>query len=169
MEGDRIRKGADPARRADALAERFAEEYPSYQYALVEFLVAHLTDVARAFDGDLQQALVLAVIGQVRLQARRMADEAGAAPPEPEASAITASRLADTTGIPRETVRRKLKRLQERGWIARRPDGAWHLVVDGGGMDSPARRHFTDQDRRTRERVARLVIDMERVASPTVD
>ena len=166
MRGDKDRDGSDTERRTEALADRFLEEYPRYQYALVEFLVAHLTDIARAFDGDLQQPLILAVIGQVRLRAMRQAEEAGDASPPPRDMAITASRLADVTGIPRETVRRKLKLLEARGWIARRPDGAFYLVADDSGDDVPARRHFQEQDKRTRRQVARLVAELSHLAPP---
>jgi hypothetical protein len=162
--GDRPRHGSDAERRVAFLAERFAEDYPRYQYAFVEFLTAHLTDIARAFDGDLQQALILAVIGQVRLRARKQADGAGETLPRPEDLAITASRLADVTGIPRETVRRKLSLLEARGWIAKRPDGAWYLVADTDGKDAPARRHFAELDVRTRRQVARLVAELGQLA-----
>jgi DNA-binding MarR family transcriptional regulator len=151
-------------KRAERLVEAFEEEYPRYQYAFVEFLVAHLTDVSKAFDGDLQQALILAVIGQVRLRARKTAQDSGALIPADEDIVITASRLADVTGIPRETVRRKLKLLQDRGWIERRPDGAWFLVSDTGGLDAPARRHFAEQEKRTRRIVAGLVVELDQLA-----
>ena len=157
-------KGTHKNRRTALLAERFAEEYPRYQYAFVEFVVEHLTDIAKAFHGDLQQALILAVIGQVRLRARRQADEAGEAPPPAEELTITASRLADVTGIPRETVRRKLRLLEARGWIAKRSDGAWYIVADADGTDVPARRHFAEQDIRTRRSVAQLVSELEQFA-----
>jgi len=153
-------KATEMERHVEALAESFAEDYPRFQYAFVEFLVAHLTDVAKAFDGDLHQALSLAVIGQVRLRALVQAELTGDAVPAPEALAITASRLADVSGIPRETVRRKLKLLEARGWIARRPDGAVYLVADATGQDVPARRHFAEQDARNRQQVARLVAEL---------
>ena len=166
MQGDSKRDGSDTERRTEALADRFLEEYPRYQYAFVEFLVAHLTDIARAFDGDLQQPLILAVIGQVRLEARKRAYDAGAPMPSSEELSITASRLADVTGIPRETVRRKLSLLEARGWIAKRTDGAWYLVADPDGNDAPARRHFEEQDKRTRRQVARLVTELSHLALP---
>ena len=142
------------------LARRFAEEYPRYQYAFVEFLTAHLTDIAKAFNGDLQQALILAVIGQVRLRARRQAEVKGDALPPPDELSITASRLADVTGIPARRCGEVLKLLEDRGWIARRPDGAVHIVADTSGRDIPARRHFAEQDERSRRQVAILVTEL---------
>jgi len=164
---DETYRGSDTELRAEFLASRFAEDYRRYQYAFVEFLVDHLTGVSKAFDGDLQQVLVLAVIGQVRLRGHRTAGEAGGVPPPAETLSITASRLADVTGIPRETVRRKLKLLEDRGWIARRPDGAWYLRVDAGDGEAPARRHLAEQDDRARRLVARLVADLENLADPS--
>ena len=157
-------RASDTDRRVELLAVRFAADYPRYQYAFVEFQVAHLTDISRAFDGDLQQALILAVIGQVRLRARKRADGAGETLPPPEELSITASRLADVTGIPRETVRRKLALLGKRGWIAQRSDGAWHIVADASGGEVPVRRHFAAQDARNRRQVARLVSELGRLA-----
>ncbi len=46
-------------------------------------------------------------------------------------TAINASRIADVTGIPRETVRRKLALLEERGWIEQTASQSWKLVVSG--------------------------------------
>jgi DNA-binding IclR family transcriptional regulator len=40
---------------------------------------------------------------------------------------INTQSIADSTGIPRETVRRKLQLLIDRGWIERTPDGG--LVI----------------------------------------
>jgi len=47
--------------------------------------------------------------------------------------------IADYTGIPRETVRRKVKRLEAKAWLSRRTDGS--LVVGS--------RAATDLDRAT--------------------
>lgn len=142
------------------VAREFENLYPSYQYLFVEFLTEHLADVSRCFRGDLQQVLILAVIGQVALQrhlARHGRNGAGAEA-EP---AISASRLADVTGIPRQTVRRKLKELEARGWIAQTPAASFHLrVVDG---NAPAQQDLADIDKRAIERVARLFCNLEKL------
>lgn len=139
----------------------FAENYLEYQYRFVEFLVEHLSDLSRTFRGDLQQMIVLAVIGQMELQGVRHATLAGenrdALPPH--SSGIAASRIADVTAIPRGTVRRKLELLETRGWIERNNVGTWRL-----------RRHadvlrvyvdLNDLDRRSMERMARVFVDLE--------
>jgi hypothetical protein len=44
------------------------EKYRFLQYHLTQFFTEHLLDAARAFDGDLSELLVLAVIGQVYIR-----------------------------------------------------------------------------------------------------
>ena len=69
---------------------------------------------------------------------------------------INASSIAEVTGIPRETVRRKLEGLQERRWLARDSKGLWHIAVAGPGP-APVRRELTDLDQRQLDRVARYL------------
>ena len=149
--------------RADGIAAAFETFYVDYQYVFVEFLIDHLVDAGRAFKGDYQAMLVLAVLGQARLGALRAASPAADAPPDvsPEAESTNASRISDITGIPRQTVRRKLEALAERGWIERDAEGACRLVsIDGR---SAARRDLSDTDGRAMQRVARLVAELESV------
>lgn len=154
--------------RAAWLEGRFAEEYAAYQYAFVEFFVEHLTDLSRTFGGDLQQMMLLAVIGQRRLRAIRDAggDPGAVAPGE---TAISASRLADVSGIPRETVRRKLGLLARKGWIEQEAAGGWRIVARAGGGDVPVRGDLLEQDRRARRRIARLVAEIEAIVGEHED
>lgn len=95
----------------------FREHHVDYQYCFVDFFAEHLSDVSRVFRGDLQMAVLLAIIGQVTLQAITVARRTGRPIEDmpPERRGITTHRLADATGIPRETVRRKLARMEELG------------------------------------------------------
>lgn len=86
------------------------------------FFVGYLKDLHRAFDGDLTLVIVLAEIAHhssdphfprgsgsgVTLPAD---DEIGALP------SCSAYSLAAATGLPRETVRRKIARLVDLGWV----------------------------------------------------
>jgi hypothetical protein len=137
--------------------------YRAYQYRFVEFFIEHLSDVSRAFRGDLQAMIVLALVGQVQMRATRVAEKAGLDPHELpiERVSITASRIADVTGIPRETVRRKLTLLERKGWIRRNLDSSWRLVLEDGG--APARTDLAELDARAIERVARLFHDLETI------
>lgn len=95
---------------------------------LHEFLTEHLIDVSQVFNGDLQQMLILAVLGRMHLRARI----SGAwAPPAPPPS-ISASRVAELTAIPRQTVRRKLLDMKAKGWLVQDQHHAWQLVVRNG-------------------------------------
>lgn len=139
--------------RAVALEEAFQEDYLRYQYRFVEFFVDHLSDVSRAFGGDLQQMTVLAILGQMRLRARHEAATRGAPPAEATGrDGTTASRIADVTGIPRETVRRKLHIMRDKGWIDRGEDGLWRLVAEPGTDRTRARRDLSEVDRRAMRR-----------------
>lgn len=146
-------------RRVAQLLEQFDRDYSSYQYSLVNFVAEHLTDLSRSFDGDFQQVMLVAIMGQRRMHSLRNTGSDGRA--TRQAMSMTASRLADITGIPRETVRRKLALLKNRGWIDQDPDGSWALVTDQGDADLPVRRDLAELDRRGRERTARLVAALE--------
>lgn len=138
----------------------FRKRYPEFQYAFVESFTEHLTDLSRFFKGDLAEMLVFAVIGQTYLRAyiehSRVAESHREefAPP-----LISASRLSDVTCIPRQTVRRKLDALEQRGWIERAADASWTLrLVDG---QSVARRDVHDLDERAIDRAAALFCDLK--------
>ena len=139
----------------------FRDKYLVSQYVFVQFLVEHLTDVSRVFAADLQSVLVLAIVGQMGLQTairlRHPAD--GTTPlnfgsdPTPR---INASSIAEISGIPRETVRRKLEGLAERGWVVRAPNGLWRIATDEEPF-APARRELLELEQRSSERLARFL------------
>lgn len=144
---------SEPMLSAEQIEAKFGAQYYTYQYHFVEFLTAHLADCSRAFEGDLQCMLVLAVIGQIHLQAM-VAQKQN---PDPTAQIvrdkkITASRLADATGIPRETVRRKLGKLEKLRWVEQESSGSWRLIIDE--QRSRAQRDLTELDKRAMVRIA---------------
>jgi DNA-binding MarR family transcriptional regulator len=149
------------SRRAAAVAAALDEQYIAYQYRFVEFFIDHLSDVSRAFRGDMQAMLVLALIGQSWINAVRTAQAEGIEPADlpPKRASTSASRIADITGIPRQTVRRKLTALEKRGWITRNEDGSCRLAHTDG--QTAAKRDLSDIDRRALRRVARLFADLE--------
>ena len=147
--------------RTDEVASAFAARYRDYQYRFVEFFIEHISDVSRGLKGDLQAMLVLAVIGQALLHGTRTAKEESLDPANlpPEKISINASRIADITGIPRETVRRKLALLEDWGWIRRNADGSCCLAFENG--ETIAKRDLAHIDARAIRRVARLFTDLE--------
>ena len=111
----------------DELMDNFGRIWPVHVEHFTELLIT----LRREFDGDLDRMLVLAVIGLRTLPARRAAGasyaafQAGRLPDLP--SPINVQSIADTSGIPRETVRRKVMALERSGWIERHEGG--YLVV----------------------------------------
>jgi hypothetical protein len=146
--------------RAEVLENQFARHYTNYQYAFVDFFLENISDLSRSFRGDLNQMMLLAIVGQRHLFALRTAG-GDLSLVSPDQTAITASRLADICGMSRETVRRKLGLLKKKGWIMQNADGAWHIVADPTGQDLPVRHDLADLDRRVRQRAARLFAQLE--------
>ena len=149
------------ARRADEALAAFEADYMAYQYRWVEFFIEHLSDLSRTFRGDLQSMMVLALVGQVTIRATRAAVKAGTDPAAipAERLSISASRIADVTCIPRETVRRRLAALERKGWLVRTGEAAWQLAMADG--IAAARTDLTAIDRRALVRLARLFADFE--------
>lgn len=136
-----------------------AEHLPGIQYAFVHMLTEHLVDCRRAFAGDLDSMLILAVIGQHHIKAqiaqRPEADDAIAA------YGMTASRIADVLQMPRQTVRRKLQAMRERGWLRQSGDAVWLLV--GQPEDTQAGRDLSELTNRGVERALRLRESVNRI------
>ena len=124
--------------------------FPVVQYHFVEMLTAHLADCSRAFDGDLQQMLLLALIGQVHIEHyRRHGGDVS------DVRGLSASRLADVSGIPRQTVRRKLSLLAARGWIEETVPGSWRLKMEHGS--AKAKTDLGALNDRNKQRMAKLI------------
>lgn len=159
-----MRVGKPSSKAAQRLVEvhdAFENNYLLYQYRFVEFFVEHLSDISRTFRGDLQAMMVLALVGQVQIRAVRMAIDHGHDPRNlpPERLSINASRIADVTGIPRETVRRKLEFLEGRNWIVRSEEGGYRIAIHNG--QAVAKTDLAEIDMRALNRVAGLFRDLE--------
>ena len=146
----------------------FDKKYLVMQYHFVQFFAEHLADVSRVFEADLQSVLVLAIVGQMEIEARIRSNFTGEGTMPTEALVgkpprINASSIAEVTGIPRETVRRKLEGLAQRGWVERDANGLWHIRTDGSEL-TPAKRELTDIDRRGMERLCQFLGKMHALA-----
>ncbi|MBT8459799.1 MAG: hypothetical protein HKP40_03400 [Litoreibacter sp.] len=88
-----------------------------------------LVQLRKRFDGDLDLALVLAVIGDRThpefwtLELAELSQMTTGEDPDGKQLPINIQSVAAFSGIPRETVRRKVKILQEKGWVTRKVDG----------------------------------------------
>lgn len=105
----------------DLLHDNFGKLHASHVAALTR----HLVECRNAFGGDLDLFLVMTIIGERTFTARNAPDamtrddflQGSVSDLEP--AAINLQSIADYSGIPRETVRRKIETLLAMGWIAR--------------------------------------------------
>jgi hypothetical protein len=130
------------------------ENYVKFQHEFIEFLFAHLVDMRVIFEGDLDALLIFISVSRCYLRDERAnpwmnEDELGAN------RHLTLSRIADLTGIPRETARRKLKQLESRGLLEKGPHDNWRLAVLEG--QPVIRTKYQTVWRRVMERLVRLV------------
>ncbi len=153
---------------ADIYRRLFADKHFLMHYSFVQFFVEHLLDVSRAFEADLQSVVVLAIVGQMEIDARirSQPDNSGLMPPDPtmgRPARINISSIAEISGIPRETVRRKAEALARQGWIERDVNGLWRIKLDSSD-GAPVRRELIDIDRRQVERVCQFLGQMHALA-----
>ncbi|RDD70788.1 hypothetical protein [Paracoccus versutus] len=142
-----------PERRCVEHTERkLARHYLQAQYVFVQFFTEHLADCNEAFENDLGEMLVLAVLGQRRLYAALQPGQDDE--DETQRACMSASRIADVARMPRQTVRRKLVALQAKGWIENDPAHGWH--VPHPDSLSPARDALRGLEQRGYARLARL-------------
>jgi hypothetical protein len=113
---------------SERLHKKPAKNDTEPNWALSDFLAEHLADMSRVFGGDLQQALILAVLGRTHL----VANINGPWRDIDGSPTMTASQLAETTAIPRQTVRRKLLAMKALGWLEQDDQQAWRLAMRGG-------------------------------------
>lgn len=104
------------------------------------FMTTRLRSIYQAFDGDLTLALVLGELSMRNIESvypphasiARLAEQALAAQRGETMRRLrpcNALSIAEVTGIPRETVRRKLGKLLDLGWIERTTDDMY-VVTD---------------------------------------
>ena len=125
-------------------------------YVSVQFFVEQLLELSHAFEADLQSVVVLAIVGQMEIEARIRPhlEGSGAIPSDAmigRQPRTSISNIAEISGIPRETVRRKLEGLAQHGWVERDARGLWHIRLDSSA-EAPVRRELIDIDRRQMER-----------------
>jgi hypothetical protein len=153
-----------------AYATRFAE----YHLAWSVFFVGHLADL-RGSIGDLEDALLLAAFGLGPLADQlRTSRQSGDAEPisyggrVPGENWTNARRLADITGIPRETVRRKLAAFRRRGWVEQGEDRSWRIVVAADGTAQIAADLQTTNEAFV-IRLSRLMAEFRRIEHSSAD
>ncbi len=104
------------------------DDYGRLHATHVAALVRHLIECRRACGGDLDLFLVLTIIGERSFAPRNapaLSYEEWATVPvnSVRTEQINLQSIADYSGIPRETVRRKLEQLVKMGWVERDTQG----------------------------------------------
>lgn len=118
----------------------YAERIQLVAIAMNGYHLRHLGCCYQMFDGDLAQAIVLGEIGLHHHSGEIGTDKNPTTQqlfdilvrehiltvtPGP----ISASALSRSTGIPRETIRRKIARLMRLGWIVKKPQGGYIITA----------------------------------------
>lgn len=152
--GPNVKPAMNSSARLSEVQKRIETSYYPVQYAFVQFFTEHLVDLVDSFEGDLTQMLVLAVLGQRRLESQFDGhDESRFGK-----ACMSASRIADVLHLPRQTVNRKLAALKARGWIDNHPQKGWYIV--GDATQAPAKEAFSEFEERFNIRLARLYVQL---------
>lgn len=107
------------------ILENFGHIWPRHVLSLTRFLIA----CRRTFDGDIELFLVLCVIGERTFSQHKVRENItydqwnDSRARDVEAENINVQSISDFSGIPRETVRRKLRILLAKGWVERDGQG----------------------------------------------
>ena len=122
--------------------ESFRRAFGLLAFAMNRHLAQHMRRVSRALDADLESVFVWATLAHMNAMNIALPGmDPLEAPTVGDAMllALHPVRLTDVvqvTGLPRETVRRKLERLREQGRVERLPDGSWRFRTDAIGSDA---------------------------------
>ena len=121
--GLRIPAGVSP--------ETYASHRDVLSVLLLRFMTSRLRAMYQAYDGDLTLCLVLGEIASRNTE--RFYDERRGYQPasfngQKQYLPCNALSISDVTGIPRETVRRKLAKLVDLGWIEKTPDDMYVIT-----------------------------------------
>ena len=110
---------------SDCLKSSFGEIFPDDVSAFADLMIM----LRRDFGGDLDMMLILAIIGDRRFSRRAEGadiayERLGRTPVRQNGSpSINAHSIAQFARMPKETVRRKVAQLIERGWVVRDEQG----------------------------------------------
>ena len=141
------------------------EHRPECSYLFGRFMVEHLIRVIDRFEGDVIAAVVLGTIAQYNV--RRFYDEVVVSSQEsfielvargaqlPHIRPCNAMSVSESTGIPRETVRRKVKWLVSKGWIVQAGRDKLYLTPGIGEV-------FAEFDSKMMEEFGVLLGNLER-------
>ena len=111
-------------RQRGRIEQLFRADFNRFQGLWVEEHLRLMTALRRYFGNDLDKIIIMAAIGQQQLKEPNLPRRAYAprveGPPLGDPGRFTnVERIAAATGVPRESVRRKVKELIACGWVVR--------------------------------------------------
>ncbi|ENO81992.1 MULTISPECIES: helix-turn-helix domain-containing protein [unclassified Thauera] len=121
----------------DDLDRRIDKAFTMVAFAANRHLVDHMRRMTTTLDMDLESAMLWGTLAHLNVA---QAIRPGAPPTEllaPDGFLLGAHRpvrltdLVQVTGLPKETVRRKLEKLRQRGKVRRTEDGLWDALREG--------------------------------------
>jgi len=140
--------------------------------ALSEFTVPLLTRIYHAFEGDIMAAIVLGEIAHRNVEgwlaAGENAEQSLRDPVQRTAvmRPCNALSIAEACGLPRETVRRKVAALMERGYIYRSKAGHLYLTRTVGDGFEDMTANLVEQLLATARRLESLLANQPTVLGP---
>ena len=113
----------------ETLLRHFGDLWPVHHRGFTTLMI----ECRKHFNGDMDEMLVLSAIGERTLTPQRSAgltypDFMGGRRNDSKKGRINTQSISDSTGIPRETVRRKVAHLVDRGWVQRNEDGTFEVT-----------------------------------------
>jgi hypothetical protein len=113
----------------NTLLRHFGDLWPIHHREFTALIIV----CRKHFDGDMDEMLVLSVIGERMLPPQRSAgltyqEFMDGRRNDAKKGRINTQSISDSTGIPRETVRRKVAQLVSRGWVTRNEDGSFEVT-----------------------------------------
>lgn len=124
----------------DDFDERYQRAFGLLAFACNRFIVNHMRRICVELKIDLETALIWGTLAHMNVlptipmnaNPMRVLDELGLKKDQ-ELAPLKLSDLTLITGLPRETVRRKLEKLRQQGRVERTVDGRWIYVREGIG------------------------------------
>ncbi|NJD31596.1 MAG: hypothetical protein FIB04_06895 [Gammaproteobacteria bacterium] len=127
----------DPRLEVDRVPPEYWRAFTILAFTMNRFIVDHVIRAARQFENDTESLILFGMLSHLNVahmvlpgsDVRTTLDPRGRLPdPEPRLRPVRIRDLVQITGRPRETIRRKLERMQAAGRVRRVVDG-WVLDV----------------------------------------
>ena len=147
----------EPAADAAGLPPEYLRAFSVIAFTMNRFIVDHLLRTARQFDNDTEAVVLFGTLSHLNVahlvapwsRPSTVLNADGRVPDAtPQLRPVRIRDLAQITGRPRETIRRKLEGMIEAGRVRRVADG---YVLDVAGVDAAMRARTVDAARRFME------------------